>query len=44
MLLRVSGRSVVMALTDVLFLGEDGLRPGAGQRGRAVGAGRDAGA
>lgn len=42
MLLRVRGRSVVVALPDCL--GEDGLRAGAGQRGGAVGAGRDAGA
>lgn len=44
MLLRVGGRSVVVAAADALRLGEDRLRVGASQRGDAVGAGRDAGA
>ncbi|GAA3212063.1 hypothetical protein GCM10020256_11240 [Streptomyces thermocoprophilus] len=44
MLLRVCGRSVVVALPDALRLVGDGFRAGAGQWGGAVGAGRDAGA
>ncbi|GGJ04696.1 hypothetical protein GCM10010121_013880 [Streptomyces brasiliensis] len=44
MLLRVGGRSVVVALSDALCLGESGLRAGAGQRGGVVGAGGNAGA
>ncbi|MFD9925808.1 hypothetical protein ACFWZK_06490 [[Kitasatospora] papulosa] len=44
MLLRVGGRSVVVALSDALRLGEDGLWASTGQGRGTVGAGQDAGA